>query len=490
MGWCELNSGNRSLLVALLIAAISRLLLLPINEAEYTDGILMLTQFEQPTGIWPPLYGMLAYLPGKVFGALYGARLVSIAFAVAALIPIWRMTERSFGARAAWWAAWIYIVAPVAVRWAPRVMSESTFLLFFLVSCEQLLALGSATTREAAGRFLVRACAAGALAAMTRYQGMMLIAPVGIAATCAVRRGVLSPKFLAAFLLFAISPAWMLASNTIHGEQFADRAGGGAARTLAVFTGNFEPFLLLIPYFLTYPIAGVTLLGLLRPEARPRAALLLLTLFTAGTLLVVQSFFSSFQERYLLPIFGLLWVFAGGGMALMEESLRRHSRVLASTVITVMLAWSAAFAGFVFWGSHQAFGDLSRAAKRAAAIEGDRVIWTNEIYRERGDSRIAGDKVRFFAPGRDVLYLTQKDIAGQGEIARGDLIVLLDIAGGDQVAQAIGAHYPIEFLFEEKAVLHPVFPDLMSGPPGSQNPLAWHFRYTPQVFVTRVFEVK
>lgn len=485
-----MNSAHRPLLIVLAVAAISRLLLLPINEAEYTDGILMLTQFEQPTGIWPPLYGMLAYLPGKIFGALYGARIVSVIFAVAALIPIWRMAERHFGARAAWWSAWIYIVAPVAVRWAPRVMSESTFLFFFLLSCEQLLALGSATTRETASKFLVRACAAGALAAMTRYQGMMLIVPAGVAAYCAMRRGVLAPKVLATFLLFAISPAWMLASNTIHGEQFADRAGGGAARTLAVFTGNFEPFLLLIPYFLTYPIAALALFGLLRPEARPRAGLLLLTAFTAGTLLVVQSFFSSFQERYLLPIFGLLWVFAGGGMALMEDSLRKYSTLIASGVITVMLAWSAAFSGFVFWGSHQAFGDLARATKRAVAIPGERVIWTNEIYRERGESRIAGDKVRFFAGGRDVEYLTPDDVAGHGPIARGDLLVLMDLAGGSQIAEAIGTKYPLEFLFEEKAVLHPVFPDLMSGPPGSQNPLAWHYRYTPQVFVTRVFEVK
>lgn len=485
-----MSSIPRPLLIVLAIAAISRLLLLPINEAEYTDGILMLTQFEQPTGIWPPLYGMLAYLPGKIFGALYGARLVSVIFAVAALIPIWRMAERSFGARAAWWSAWIYIVAPVAVRWAPRVMSESTFLFFFLLCCEQLLALSSAATREAAMKFCVRACAAGALAAMTRYQGMMLIVPAGVAALVAMRRGVLPPKALAAFLLFAISPAWMLASNTIHGEQFADRAGGGAARTLAVFTGNFEPFLLLIPYFLTYPIAGVTLFGLLRPEARPRAGLLLVTAFTAGTLLVVQSFFSSFQERYLLPIFGLLWVFAGGGMALIEESLHKYSKPLASSVIALVLAWSAAFSAFVFWGSHQAFGDLSRATKRAIAIPGERVLWTNEIYRERGDARIAADKVRFFAGAREVEYLTPKDIAGNGAIARGDLIVLMDLAGGAQIAEAMGAKYSLEFLFEEKAVLHPVFPDLMSGPPGSQNPLAWHYRYTPQVFVTRVFEVK
>lgn len=469
--------------VLLAVALVLRIALLPLNSAEYTDGILQLIQFEQPTGIWPPLYTALCWPLGQAIGPLWAGRLVSAIASTLAIVPVWRIAQRLFGDRAALHAAIICVLAPTALRWAPRVMTEATFSLLFWWACERIVA--AIQEPERAARCLVGACVAGALASLTRYQGV-LVAPLAAgAALWVARRGGSPWKALPALALFGAPFLWSQLAGNIHGEQFAERS---AMAPLLVLLANAEPFVLLSPYFLTYPVAACAIVGALKAQGRDRLPFALLVLAVGGALVVVQSLFSSFQERYLLPWYGLLFVYAGAGLAHVMEALAK--RGLARVAPYAALAthgFAAVMAALVLYGSRDAFGDLRRATEVAVATGAPR-IFTNETYRIRGEQVIAGDKVRFFAPGREVLLLAEMR-GGRTILKAGDVIVLSDAYGADQILLQLQGRANLELLAEEKGVVLPVFPDIMSRPGTAQNPSAFVFRYEPQPFESTVWRV-
>jgi hypothetical protein len=95
----ELAYPRRDPWILLGVAFLVRLLFLPLNQAEYTDGILQILQFREPIGIWPPLYSALVYPLSFLFGDLYAGRLVSAVTSSLALLPLYKMTQRAFGTR-------------------------------------------------------------------------------------------------------------------------------------------------------------------------------------------------------------------------------------------------------------------------------------------------------------------------------------------------------------------------------------------------------
>ena len=176
-----LEKDERRQLTGLLIAAaVIRLVTLPLNAAEYTDGVLQVTQFENPTGIWPPLYTGLVWPLHFVLGHLWAGRLVSAVASVLALVPLYLLARRMFGGRAALFAGLFYLTAPVANRWGIRVMTEATFSVFFFWACERICAAWDETDASSAERAFGGAIIAAVLAALTRYQGLLFTIPLFI----------------------------------------------------------------------------------------------------------------------------------------------------------------------------------------------------------------------------------------------------------------------------------------------------------------------
>jgi hypothetical protein len=495
----------------LVINLVLRLAITPLNDAEYTDGILQLTQFANQTGIYPPLYTLLCWPLAQFIGGVWAGRIVSAFFSALAVIPIYLMAHRSYGGRAAFFAALLYTVAPVSLRWAPRVMTESVFSFFFWFSCERIMAAYMARDPRESNSALLWAGILGALSALTRYQGVLLVAPVLCVAWMLRRRtGLLPWKGLLGLLAYASIPIWSTVTNTIHGGQFAERVGDVPLMT---FILNAEPFVLYFPYFLTYPVAILVMMGMIKGRARRFGSLLPLTLYVFAVLLFLQSLFGSFQERYFLPLFGLFYIWGGLGMACADHSLRRRNPALRPYVPIVACTWSLFIAVLVLLGSRQAFGDI-RAATEAAAVvkreEGGR-IFTNEIYRaERAASgkevvlipdlltvnlgvsaspAIVANKVEFFA-NTNVFYLHPEYYEGRLLLKAGDLLVLSDIYGADEGVRLLREHYLLRPLGTFESVVIPVFPDIMSTPGTAQNPAAFLYRYSPQPFRTFLVRVE
>lgn len=467
-----------------------RCALIGFNEAEYTDGILQLTQFENPTRIWPPLYTALCWLPSQVLEPLYVGRAMSVLAASLAAIPLYRMAERWGGARAALWCLLLYTLAPAALRWAPRVMTEATFTLFFWWSCERLFAVfdgrDADTTRR---RAFVAACVLGGLAALTRYQGLLL-APLLVGAWWMHRR-IIGGGALLAMLAFAAAPLWSVLAGNIHGSQFSERSGGSWQNALWVMLMNAEPFVLLSPYFLVFPVFLWMMAGVFRGNWHARTPLFPVALLIGLVMLAAQSSFSSFQERYFLPVYGFAWVIGGAGIVWALDSTSGIARRGVEYLIVLTLVWSAGISALVLGGSREAFGDLRRATELAVrTAPTDRPLFTNEVYRTQGTQLIAGDKVRFFAEGRDVVYLTERQLIGDEPLQVGDVLVLSDAYGSAQLLPILQARYRLELVGSASAAVTPVFPDIMSTPGTAQNPLAWFFRFTPQSFATQVYVVR
>lgn len=482
------------LLIFALINLCLRLMLLPINQAEYTDGIIQVTQFGQLTGIYPPLYTALCWPLGLIMPPHWAGRVISTLFSAAGVIPLYLMARRSFGMRAAVFTGVVYTVAPVALRWSPRVMTDATFAFFFWFACERLLAAQGSRTREDVDRCLMVTCILGAAAALTRYQGLMLLPPVLLLAWHHWRvRGIIAWRGVSWSLLFALPFVWSWYAGNIHGEQFLERTR--ALGPMMTFIITAEPFVLLIPYFLTYPVAIMALLGIYVGNGRKKYALTPISIYVFVVLIIVQSLFSSFQERYLLPVFGFLYIWAGLGLAVIDDRCRRKFprwRPYAPIVVAVSSLFVAVL---VLLGGRQAFGDVARASHEAGAMvrnAPEARIHTTEQYRQG----IYGIKVAYYSR-QPVRYLdAQKLGASIGEINPGDVLVLSSrddlLAMAGQVGgwpTLLSRYFELEEVARHHSVLTPVFPDLMQNRSIEQSPVAWLYRYQPQNFDTVVLRV-
>ena len=479
------------LILFVIAGAVLKLPLMPINQAEYTDGILQLTQFKDGGGgIWPPLYTLLCWPLSLIMTPVWSGRTVSTLFSIAGVIPLYLLTRRAFGLQAAVFAALVYTVAPVPLRWSPRVMTEATFCFFFWFACERLITAQGARNQQQADRALAWASLLGMLAALTRFQGLLLVLPPFAIAFFQWRlRGFIPWRGLMSLGLYVAAPAWMIATGTIHGTQFAERAGPSP---WMVFVLNAEPFLLYTAYFLTYPVAVLAAIGLVKGRARPRYVVMPLTLYVFTVLLVAQSLFSSFQERYMLPAYGLLFIWAGLGMAITNRQLRVSAPRLRPWIPILTVVWCLFIAALVLTGSRQVFGDIRDAARHVKNLRAEEAapVYTNELYRDArpGEPRIAGDKVRYYLRD-DVTFLGPEYYEFEERLEPGSLLIMSSAYGAARQVERLGFFYELEHLETFTSIVTPVFPDIMSVPGTAQNPLWWHYRYMPQEFDTDVWRV-
>jgi hypothetical protein len=509
----EMAYPRRDPWILLGLAFLLRLIFLPINEAEYTDGILQVLQFREPIGIWPPLYSALIYPLGFVVGDLYAGRLVSAIAGSLAIIPIYRMTQRAFGTRAALYAGIFYLTAPVAMRWGVRVMTDATFVLFFWWACERLIFACDERHPRHAQRALMWGTVAAVLASLTRFQGLMLIPPVlAVTGVLWYRHKRLHWKSLIWLAGLGILPLWVWQTSPgefIHTQQFAERAFDAPMPMIQVIALNGEAFFAYFPYFMTYPVFFFALAGSFWMRQRRGPYLGWFALYTAVVLLIAQSAFSSFQERYLLPIMGFFWILAGAGMFALQERWLRLDRSFRSRMFPYVLiftyTYSSVFMLLVMFGQRQAFGDLASASRIAASIaDPDTRIFTNELYRaERpGSPAIEATKVQFFAD-RPVEFLGPQQVTltrdgrAQPPLARlspGTLLVLSDLYGEEMQLAYLSQFYDLEIVEHPGNPAHarllPLLPDNMSRPYTNQNPFAWQFRYEWQEFSTTVYRVR
>lgn len=476
---------DKTLLLGLfLFNFLLKIVLVKINRAEYTDGILQITLFSQTNRLYPPLFTILAQMIKPLLGnPELAGRFISVLAGSVLVIPVFLYTRRIFDKTAAFFAGVVYTVSPMALRWSLHAMTDALFaFLFFMAAVMWLRA--TAEYRNTSSRHLTAATILAVLATLTRYQGILLAPPIFLLLIfMAVKKRKLPWKVTASQILWALPIFWIYFYGFRHPEQFMERAGSSWAQTAILILNVFESFLAYSPYFLTWPICFFMIAGIFYPGGYQKERLLLLGLFLylVFSLLVLQSAFSSFQSRYLLPLLPLAAVFAGRGMAALRLRWKRRP-VVFNILFSVTILYGIGFGLLSVFLQRETFGDIREAAVFLRELPPGSPIYSNETYKDMGPV-----KMRFWSQRQIQTYDASL------ELPSGSIVCFSSAYGG---AQAFEQHrlwflkkYRATLLKSYRAEIVPMLPDVMQEPHTHQNPLAMTFRYTSQRFITHVYRI-
>ena len=507
----RMTSTDRKILLGFIaVSLVLRLACLNLNSAEYTDGILQITAFDYGFTFWPPIYTVAAKTLAFVVGDLEQAgKLVSILSSTLLLIPLYGLTFRLAGRRAAIYAVLFYMTNPIATRWSIRVMGDSLFNLLFFWAAALFLQIAERekTDQGESGRIrasstgLLAACLMAPLATLTRYQGILLVPLEWLALkaywarACASKNSRRATVLLTALLPWLLVVVWVGAHSKGHVQQFAERTAGSLTQTLIAYWSLAESFIFLFPYFVTIPVFVLFAcgLGLFFGGDRQKRAFAWAFVWFAVTIVAMQAAFRTFQDRYLLPLVPFMMVLAGVAAARWEErAVARRALVRAALLLFLCLCcvWTSA----VLFLQREAFADVKQAARFCATLPRQSRIFSNEWF---GGNRPA-IKMSFWSERR------VEGFDGSQPLAKGDYLCLHSGIYGrwntypalgpspsfQERLAVVGAQYEYKQIGEFYTRIVPLLPDIMDGSELHTSPLAWFYRFSPQRFRTVVLQIE
>ncbi len=478
-----------------------KLALVPLNGGEYTDGILQLTVFQHNSGLYPPLYGALSSavatlgLPLEMAG-----RVVSAIASSLTLIPVFLLTRLLFGSEAARLAAVLFTCSPLVLRWSIRAMTDSLFLVLFTtslyLSVKAWTLLRDPEATECPDCRIAISSVVAALAAFTRYQGVLLVPLLIIVVVVAWRHGRVPLRALVGVVPWLGVGWWLWQNSGVHQGQFAGRTAATGIATVGAYWNTAESFVLISPYYFGYPVIALAIVGVLRGRWRRFTPMPFATagVLVAGGLLGLQAMFGSFQYRYMMPALPLVIAVAGGGgEALYRLSQRRKLAWVYRVGMGAAVVYLAIFACAVLVLQRQAFADQKAAAHyvREVAKPTD-PIFANEQY---GTFYELGCVKLSFWTGRKVQPLLDPKNGTLVNPPAGAWVLVGSHYGGADVQEQMIARLRKQVPLQEvtggafRSEILPLMDDIMAQPMLNQNPLGWVVRYVPQRFSTRVFRV-
>ncbi|MGI8905767.1 MAG: ArnT family glycosyltransferase [Candidatus Sumerlaeaceae bacterium] len=503
------NHADRWYLLGFVVANLAiKLALVNFNGGSYTDGIIQLQSADFPphnkyfgVGLYPPLYADLtALLSFLGIGLETAGRVVSAIAGSFALVPIFYLTRLVFGRDAARIAALLFTVSPLIMRWSTHAMTDSLFLtlsassLYFYVRTWTSLASES-RSNTAIDWSLAWASAFGALATYTRYQGVLLVLPLGLALMMFLGRGAIPLRTLLFSLLWAAPAAFAGRRHGVHTGQFLDRTAGSLVPTLSAYWNTLESFVLISPYYFGYPIALLAIVGMALVSRGSIAVRPFAWIFGswAMLLLVVHAAFGSFQYRYMMPALPAVLALAGHGAHQLYVAAKvRRLYPLYSAAMLMSLVYLALFATAVLVFQRPTLADQKQAAafvkEHAGAGE---PVFANERY--GNFTELSCVKLSFWS-GRKVELLYDAHTGRLRDLPGGSWVVLGNQYGGNQSVDVLGQQIRSRYTVQEiqppfSARIVPLMDDIMVDPLFNQNPMGWVLRYTPQTFFTRVLHV-
>ncbi len=488
---------KRFLLISFLCLLIIRLFLLNINEGEYTDGILLINQFSEPNDIYPPFYSLLAFIFGGFGNWLeFGGKIVSALFSSLLIFPLYKTAEKISDKKSAQYSCLLYIVAPIPLRWGIRVMSDALFSFIFLSSFYFFILYyinyfsNQSSRNKENERNLVIGIILSILATLTHYRGIILL-PVSLISLLLIliRDKQFNIRIFFAHFLWLFIPLWIFLRGFRHFTQIEERMAGSFIETFFNYFNNFESFVLLFPYFLTYPTAFFVLYGLFKGKILlgNKKVFFFITFLLTAQLLVLQSVFSSFQSRYLLPIIPLLLIIGGIGIEEFRKNILdfKYQRKLFKYFLYITMIWGIVFSLSVCYFQKGAFGDLKSAGKYIKSLNypKNKIIFSNEFYKED----LTGIKLAFWSGNKINMVKDYRNLPP------GSILVLHSAYGGRtnfiDTQNNLANLYRLKVLKRFESKIIPLLPEIMEEPGTHQNPAAWIFRYRQQKFETVVYEI-
>ncbi|MEJ5185777.1 MAG: glycosyltransferase family 39 protein [Candidatus Geothermincolales bacterium] len=367
-----------------------------------------------------PLYPMAMAFMGLFTGDWnLIARISNPLFSSLCVFPLYLAGREFFGRRAGLAAAAVYAVEPITTYWSSVPMSEG---LFTLLLCLSAMGLARWWRRGGRGWLYLSALFAG-LSTVTRWEGLLFLALIGLAALLFWARGRLRLEHLVAFGVIALIPLglYLIRNQLTFGNplksaylQEVERAeslglafGAGERLRRYLLFGDLDPLRFgtrLYPYaFLLLGYGGIVYC-LLRWESRGKGLFLGLWVFLVGQLHFLWYFLSN---RFLYPSVPAMCLGAGALLGVPWPGLKGGRGWLYRMWALLLLAITVLF---LFFLARPATEDFFLKSIRALDDDTGGMA-AREALTWMRDQRLDGEVVTNLGPaasfylGRDALFL-------------------------------------------------------------------------------------
>ncbi len=472
---------------------LARLPFLKVFSAETTDGVLCLTYFssdfvQTPRFVILPGYPALLWigqavgLPGWLWG-----RAISMTAGLLFLIPLWKLSRRWVPVEMAGVICVIALFSPLLWEWSLRVMPDTLFLMAFWWCLERLTTV-YIEKRPAAWW---HACLWGALAALTRPEGFLLLPWILVSGVSLSKEAVW--KRLAGLALVWAGPLYFIYPKVLT-LLFAYQEGMGLTEgterirfPFVNFIDHFYAYLSQPLYVFTPLIFWFAVLGMAKMARRSGAegeAFRKILLQVYILVFLSRLIPATYQDRHMLPFLPLLVLAAGYQLESFFESLERHRGTIRlmfwkNGLLTFCLAWLALFGSVVLMGTNDSFGDIKRSSEFLKNLPSEALIYTDEV-----------PKTQYWS-GRKVVLMPYLYQNTQFNPKPGDYVVLHScyIPRINDVDRHLTEVHDAKLLKEETSMVVPLLTDLMEDPNLQNRTASTAFRFKPQFFRSRVYQI-
>jgi hypothetical protein len=473
---------------------LARLPFLKVFSAETTDGVLCLTYFS-PDLVQTPRFVILPGYPALLWigqflglpGWLWG-RLISMVAGLLFLIPLWKFSRRWVPAEMSGVICLMALFSPLLWEWSLRVMPDTLFLMAFWWCLERLTTVY--IDKKPAAWW--QACFLGALAALTRPEGFLLlpwilVSGVGLSKEDIWKR-ILGLSLAWAAPFYFISPKLL---TLLFAYQEGMGLSEGAERVRFPFVNFIDHFYAYLsqPIFVFTPLVfWFAVLGLAKMTRRagPEGEAFRKILLQVYILVFISRLIpATYQDRHMLPFLPLLVLAAGYQLESFFDSLERHRGTVRlmfwrNGLLTFCLSWLALFSSAVLMGTNDSFGDIKRSSEFLKNLAPNVLIYSDEV-----------PKTDYWSGRKAVLmpYLYQNT---QFVPKPGDILVLHSfyIPRINDVDRHLTEVHDAKLLHEEMSMVVPLLTDLMEDPALQNRTTSTAFRFKPQFFRSRVYLIR
>jgi hypothetical protein len=476
------------------IGILTRIPMLELSTAETTDGVLSLTYFSAdlvqtprlvilpgyPALLWAGEHlGLAGWLWGRILAALAGLLF---------LVPLWKLSRRWVPMEMAGIICFMALFSPLLWQWSLKVMPDTLFLAAFWWCLERLTVV-YVEKREAAWW---QACLAGTVAALTRPEGILLF-PWIMALGLGLSREGTWKRFLGLLLVWA-APAYFLGGKLMtlllaYREGLGLTEGAGRVHfPLMNFIDHFYAYLSQPLYVFTPLVFWFAVLGLAKMVRRPGPegeAFSKITVQIYVLIFLSRLIPTTYQDRHMLPFLPLLLLAAGFHLETFFQSLDQKPgsvRVMfmKNGLLTLCLSWLALFSAAVLISQNDSFGDIKRSSEFLKTLPKEAVIYSDEV-----------PKTQYWS-GRKVTLMPYLEENTQFNPKPGDYVVLHSfyIPRINFVDHHLVEKHNAAAIHEDSSMVVPLLTDVMEEPSLQNRTASAAFRFIPQFFRSRVYEIR
>ena len=272
--------------------------------------------------------------------------------------------------------------SPLLWQWSLKVMPDTLFLMFFWWCLERLVTVYIEKKETA----WWQACLLGALAALTRPEGILLLLWILISGVGLSNQGIW--KRILAILVMWTGPLYFLSQKFMtliwaYQEGMGQTEGDGQVHFPFVkFIDHLYAYMSQPVYIFTPLVSGSPFgdCQMSRRKDLTGEAFVKIILQICLLIFISRLIPTGYQDRHFMPFLPLLLLAAGYQLEMFFESLDKqkgHVRLMVwkNGLLTLCLSWMALFSAGVLISQYDSFGDIKRSSEYLKTLPDKALIY-------------------------------------------------------------------------------------------------------------------